>query len=742
MPRTPEEIRAAMLSLEQRFDSGEILEKTFLMRYMSLREELDQLQLARKDIQKTTKVVKLQPGITCRQFCEMELAGHYRILRELGRGGMGIVYLAEDINFKGQRVVAIKILPQYLCQSPETLESFKREFLTASKLVHQNICAMYEFGEDTKMETYFLVIEYLEGENLADLLGKRKRYSFKETIYIATQIATGLDFAHSKGIIHLDMKPANIMILPTGDVKIMDFGLAQQLHTGKSYLSLPKTFGTPMYVAPEQIQAGKENIVRAATDMWALGVIVYEMLKGEPPFQGNTILQVSNSIVTTQPEPIKGISEKAWNAILKALSKDPHQRFSRCKDFIEALRGDNTLAITSSFHSSSIKSKTSASCQTTSKMSAMPSHLVQKSRVMQGIFWLCLLIFSVTLILFLHVWISKIYQKPQKNAEPSSPKTKQTPEISPSLVLPQYLIEKCWKENNHWDFTCDTWLKLSVSQQNLYAASYQKWYASRHSFPLEKEIAIQGKSLIVRLIPPGQFWMGSPEGEPGRYEEEKRYCVLITKPFWMGKYEITQEEWSSVMEKNPSFFQHAPINTPVDSVSWEDALSFAKKIGAKLPTEAQWEYACRSGTTTMTYIGNFAILGMNNAPLLDKIAWYAGNSGVEYPGGFDSKDWPERQYHSHFSGTQCIGQKQPNAWGLHDMIGNIAEWCNDWDAPYPLETKKNPVGPPQGKNRVRRGGCWSNMAHVCRSSTRSRWETIHRPEFMGVRIVLDCEKNR
>lgn len=739
MSRTPEEIRAAMLNLEQRFDGGEISEKTFLMRYMSLREELDILQLGKKDASKQPKLIKLQPGISCRQFCEMELAGRYRILRELGRGGMGIVYLSEDIHFKGQRVVAIKILPQYLCQSPETLESFKREFLTASKLVHQNICAMYEFGEDTKLETYFLVIEYLEGETLADALNKRKRYGFKDALQFITQISAGLDFAHSKGILHLDMKPANIMILPCGDVKIMDFGLAQQLHTGKSYLSLPKTFGTPMYVAPEQIQAGKENIVRASTDIWALGVIVYEMLKGEPPFKGNTILQVSNSIVTTEPEIIKGISEKAWAAILKALSKDPRQRFSTCRDFVEALKGEGQIVGSVPYYSPPTKNTLSSTCRTTNRTVAMPSTLVQKSRMMQGILWLCIALFAIILLLFSHTWMSKISQSPKKNPALPAPKNKPAIDLSSGILLPQYLIEKCWKEE-YWDFTCDSWMKLPVTQQNLYVAAYQKWYAAKHSLSIEKTIAIKGKKIVLMLIPPGQFWMGSPSDEPGRYEEERRYCVILSKPFWMSKYEITQEEWLAVMGKNPSYFQNAPSNTPVDSVSWEQARQFSQKAGGRLPTEAQWEYACRAGTSTMIYTGNFKILGINNAPELDKIAWYAGNSKVEYPGGFESKDWPERQYLSDFSGTQSIGQKQPNPWGLYDMIGNISEWCQDWDAPYPSDMRKDPAGPSQGKNRVRRGGCWSNVAHVCRSATRSRWDTVYRPEFMGLRIIVTIEQ--
>ena len=134
-------------------------------------------------------------------------------------------------------------------------------------------------------------------------------------------------------------------------------------------------------------------------------------------------------------------------------------------------------------------------------------------------------------------------------------------------------------------------------------------------------------------------------------------------------------------------------------------VAFAKKTGFRLPTEAEWEYACRAGSQGMSYLGNFAIKGINNAPTLGKIAWYGGNSGVAYTGGVDSSHWLDREHLSELSGTHRRGLLPPNAWGIYDMLGNVCEWCQDWYSDYPTLAKSDPIGPETGTRRVQRGGC-------------------------------------
>ncbi|MFP4309678.1 MAG: SUMF1/EgtB/PvdO family nonheme iron enzyme, partial [Desulfococcaceae bacterium] len=196
-----------------------------------------------------------------------------------------------------------------------------------------------------------------------------------------------------------------------------------------------------------------------------------------------------------------------------------------------------------------------------------------------------------------------------------------------------------------------------------------------------------GKVLELRFahIPAEEFTMGSPEDEPGRYDDERQHLVRLTKDFWMQTTEVTQGQWEAVMGENPSNFQNCGAECPVERVSWNDAKEFIDRLNEldsknryRLPTEAEWEYSARAGTETALYNGPIEILGDRNAPALDPIAWYGGNSGVEYEGGWDSSGWPEKQYGHQRAGTHPVGLKEPNPWGLHDMIGNVWEWCSDW----------------------------------------------------------------
>ncbi len=243
-------------------------------------------------------------------------------------------------------------------------------------------------------------------------------------------------------------------------------------------------------------------------------------------------------------------------------------------------------------------------------------------------------------------------------------------------------------------------------------------------------------------IPPGTFMMGSPADEPGRWNDEKRHEVTLTAGFYIQTTPVTQGQWERVMGKNPSYFTGCGPNGPVENVSWEDAREFIRKLNElegtdlyRLPTEAEWEYACRAGTATAIYTGTIEILGERDAPALDPIAWYGGNSGVDYEGGYDSSDWAEKQYDHTRAGTHPVGLKQPNAWGLYDMLGNVNEWCSDyWSEEYPDGPVVNPTGPADGANRVIRGGSWSGLARRCRAAYRSYRPPGDRDGYVGLRL--------
>ena len=206
-----------------------------------------------------------------------------------------------------------------------------------------------------------------------------------------------------------------------------------------------------------------------------------------------------------------------------------------------------------------------------------------------------------------------------------------------------------------------------------------------------------GVKMELVLIPAGEFLMGAPDADKGASSDFKpQHQVRITKSFYLGKYPVTQEQWEAVMGNNPSHFK-GPKN-PVEVVSWEDCQQFLGKLNAKvgggkfqLPTEAQWEYACRAGSTTRYCFGD-------DESKLGEYAWYGKNLG---------------------NTTHPVGEKKPNAWGLYDMQGNVWQWCADWWGWYGARSiTDDPTGPPAGLCRVFRGGDWGYDAEHCSSASR------------------------
>ncbi len=224
----------------------------------------------------------------------------------------------------------------------------------------------------------------------------------------------------------------------------------------------------------------------------------------------------------------------------------------------------------------------------------------------------------------------------------------------------------------------------------------------------EKADLGKGVNLEMVLIPAGKFKMGSPASEKGRRDNEKQYEVTITKPFYIGKYEVTQEEWQAVMGNNPS--EMKGVILPVTRVSWDDCQEFIKKLNAntnggyRLPTEAEWEYACRAGTTTAYSFG-------------DKIT------------PKDANYWESK-----INKSVIVGSYKPNAFGLYDMHGNLFEWCEDWHGEYPF-TVTDPKGPATGESRVLRGGSFFNLESLARSSLRYYNSPSYRNYYYGFRLA-------
>jgi formylglycine-generating enzyme required for sulfatase activity len=246
------------------------------------------------------------------------------------------------------------------------------------------------------------------------------------------------------------------------------------------------------------------------------------------------------------------------------------------------------------------------------------------------------------------------------------------------------------------------------------AQDRQKQAVQQFSLPLEVKTRQTG--IVFRLVPAGTFMMGSPPSESQRYDDEgPQHQVTLTKPFYCGKVEVTQGQWRQVMGSNPSYYNSAGQDAPAEKVLWNDCQAFVKALCQmegvlegtyRFLTEAEWEYACRAGSTSAYFFGD-------TDSLLGQYAWYNGNSGQSHP----------------------VGRKKPNAFGLYDMHGNVWEWCQDWLGDYYAGPVTDPLGPRSGGNRVLRGGSWYDDAGDCRSAIRGWFTPVRGFSNVGLRFA-------
>jgi serine/threonine protein kinase len=635
----------------------------------------------------------------------------YEIRGELGRGGMATVYLAHDPIFN--RDVAVKVLPKETLQDSTSYKRFQHEAQIIGSIEHPAIVPVYDFGEENGQP--YLVMRYLGGGSLASRISAGP-LSIIDTGKVLARIGAALDAAHAKGIVHRDLKPANILFDQYGEAYLRDFGISKVSEVTTT-LTGSAIIGTPAYMSPEQING--EPKVDGRTDIYALGIILYEMLTGARPFKADTPAQMMMKHLASRaprlPEDRSDIPAGANEILERAMEKTPDFRFQKASELANAFLsiaagGEKKNVLPTEKAESGEDAPTYRYVEAGKKKSPdIPSAGTTgkpKNRRWNNRRFIWIFAAGSVFIIFVGVSLGiknfdlgKIFQPavsvPTQTEAPLTPEiiSTHTPTVTPTPTQTPLPTPPADSKLG------DTWLS-----------------------------PIDGTTLV--FIPAGEFLMGAVKWDMDTTSDSKPQRTITLDAYWVDRTEVTNEMFvkfvnatqyiteaervgsSLVLDEKAQALKTVAgaswrdpfgdgkgileiMNHPVVQVNWNDAVAYCHWAGRRLPTEAEWEKAAR-GTDGRRYPwGNNPVDGgkANFADYNLRVLSYAVltvNDGFKY--------------------TAPVGSypKGASPYGLLDMAGNVYEWVADWyqEDYYINMPAINPKGPTSGENRVYRGGAW------------------------------------
>jgi formylglycine-generating enzyme required for sulfatase activity/tRNA A-37 threonylcarbamoyl transferase component Bud32 len=628
-----------------------------------------------------------QPPAPAREL-PAEIAG-YRRGRLLGSGGMAQVFEAKHATL--DRVVALKLLKPQIADDADFALRFLRESHAMAAVAHPNVVAIYDAGDAGGL--LYMALEYVPGGDLQRLLKRRGTIEVREALELIAGCARGLAAIHAAGLVHRDIKPQNIFLGRDGAPKIGDLGLARSADGADRMTMTGTSWGTPSYMAPEQIRGIGDIDIRC--DIYALGATLFTLLTGVEPFVGPTSFVITHKVLSEPPPDPRSLNQlipaDVAALIAKAMAKDRDQRYATPEEFrqdLERARDGQRL-----LHAAAVKR---AEADAPAPRAEAPPR--KTTGAAKGL--------------------------PFAGLDPLVLKTL-------ALLVVGGLLAGVW-----WS------MQGSVKTLRIAEAPGKAWPAAEGSDPGGRwaELRLGAVGARFRLCPAGTFLMGSPPDEAGREAHEVRHQVTIAKPFWMMSTECTQALYQEVAGANPSAFAGAQL--PVDSVTWDEANAFcaalAKRVPGltvRLPTEAEWEYACRAGATGAFDDGR-APEDQGWCASGALLAAWRDNPADEAES--DARRVVAKQQGDPVLRTHPVGLLAPNAWGLFDLHGNVQEWCSDaWDGRAAYD--ELPVTDPEqtrGALSVARGGAWFLPPQRARSAARAGLVPKTARYDLGFRVVI------